>query len=115
MTDSDFNSSPLERLSESTEPLERRINQYQANLRHIDELLSRAKEGAARMPAQSDVRARLEQAQSEREKISAHLEALRRMSSEQFSEQLIEQAGPMGVWDAVAEDLEKLVERVEKR
>lgn len=112
MTDSD---SSLERFSESTEPLEQRINRYQENLRHIDALLDRAKRGAARMPAQSDVHARVEQAQGEREKISAHLEALRRMSSGQFSAQLIEQSGPMGVWDAVAEDLEKLVERVEKK
>lgn len=110
MTDSN---SSLERFSESTEPLEQRINRYQASLRHIDELLSRARKGAAGMPAQSDVHARVQKAASDREQISAHLEALKRMSSEQFSEQLIEQSGPMGIWDAVAEDLEKLVERVE--
>jgi DNA repair ATPase RecN len=112
MTDSN---SSLERFGESTEPLEQRINQYQANLRHIDELLSRAKQRAARLPAHSELHAQLDKAQSDREKASAHLEALRRMSSEQFSEQLIEQSGPMGVWDAVAEDLEKLVERMEKK
>jgi len=27
----------------------------------------------------------------------------------------MEQAGPMGIWDAVAGDLEKLVERIEKQ
>lgn len=105
----------LERFSESTEPLAQRINQYQANLQHIDELLSRAKKGAAALAGESDVQARLAKAQRDRETASAHLEALKRMSSEQFSEQLIEKAGPMGIWDAVAEDLEKLVEHVEKK
>ncbi len=112
MTDSNQS---LERLSESTEPLEQRINQYAANLKHIDELLSRAKKSAAGMPAQSGVHAQVEQAKRERDKFSEHLDQLRRMSSEQFSEHVIEKSGPMGVWDAVAEDLEKLVERIEKK
>lgn len=112
MTDSNQS---LERFSESTEPLEARINQYAAHLRHMDELLGRAKQGAARMPAQSDVHARLAKAKTERDKFSEHLDQLRKMSSEQFSERVIEKAGPMGVWDAVAEDLEKLVERIEKK
>ncbi len=111
MTDSN----PLERFSESTEPLEQRINQYAANLRHIDELLSRAKQGTAGLPAHSEVHAQVAKAKSDRDKASAHLEKLRKMSSEQFSEELIEKSGPMGVWDAVAEDLEKLVERIEKK
>ncbi len=112
MTDSNQS---LERFSESTEPLEQRINQYAANLRHIDDLLSRAKQGAAGMPAHSDVHAQVAKAKSSRDKAYEHLEKLRKMSSEQISEELIGQAGPMGVWDAVAEDLEKLVERIEKK
>ncbi len=112
MTDSNAS---LERFGESTEPLEQRINQYAANLRHLDDLLRRAREAAAGMPAQSDVHTRVAQARIERDKVSARLEALRKMSSEQFSERLIEQTGPMGVWDAVAEDLEKLVERLERK
>ncbi len=112
MTDSN---SSLERLSESTEPLEQRINQYQANLKHIDELLRRARQATAGMPAQSDVHAQVARAKIERDKFSEHLEALKKMSSEQFSERIIEKSGPMGLWDAVAEDLEKLVERIERK
>ena len=112
MTDSNQS---LERFSESTEPLEQRLNQFAANLRHIDDLLSRAKQGAAGIPAHSDVHAQVEKAKSARDKVSEHLEKLRKMSSEQFSEEFIGQSGPMGVWDAVAEDLEKLVERIENK
>ena len=67
------------------------------------------------MPAHSDIHAQVEKAKSDRDKASAHLEKLRKMSSEKFSEGLMEQAGPMGIWDAVAGDLEKLVERIEKQ
>ncbi|HKB59229.1 MAG TPA: hypothetical protein VKC56_04200 [Gallionellaceae bacterium] len=112
MTDSDTS---LERLSESTEPLAQHINRYAANLQHIDALLSRAKKGAAALPAQSDVQAALAKAARDRDLAASHLEKIRKMSSAQFSQELIEQSGPMGIWDAVAEDLEKLVERVEKK
>lgn len=105
----------LERLSETTEPLAQYVNRYEANLRHIDDLLSRAKQGAAALPAQSDVHAAVAKAAGDRELASNHLENIRKLSSEQVSEEMIEQAGPMGIWDAVAEDLEKLVERVEKK
>ena len=101
--------------TDSAGPFERRIGQYEANLRHIDSLLLRAKSGAASLPADSEFHARLEKAASDRDKVQAHLEQLRQMSSEAYSEKLIEQSGPMGLWDAVAEDLEKLVERIEKK
>lgn len=112
MTDSNAS---LERLSEPTEPMAQYVNRYEANLRHIDDLLNRAKAGASTLPAQSDVHAALAKAAADRDLASAHLDKIRKLSSEQFSEELIEQAGPMGIWDAVAEDLEKLVERVEKK
>lgn len=112
MTDSDTS---LERFSESTEPLAQHVNRYAENLQHIDALLSRAKQGAAALPAQSDVHAALAKASRDRDLAASHLEKIRKMSSAQFSEKLIEQAGPMGIWDAVAADLEKLVERIENK
>ncbi len=106
---------PLERLSESTEPLEQPLNQYVANLKHIDELLARARKGAAAMPSPAAVRARIEKAQSDRDRLSESVDQLKQMPSEAVSEEIIEKAGPMGIWDAVAQELEKLVERVEHK
>ena len=94
---------------------ERHIGQYEANLRHIDSLLLRAKQGASGLPADSEFHAQLEKVAGDRDKVQAHLDQLKRMSSEAFAEKMIEQSGPMGIWDAVAEDLEKLVERLEKK
>lgn len=95
--------------------VERRIGQYEANLRHIDSLLLRAKQGASSLPADSEFHAQLAKVAGDRDKVQAHLDQLRQLSSEAFTEKMIEQSGPMGLWDAVAEDLEKLVERLERK
>ncbi len=110
MTDPDQS---LERLTESTEPLEARINQYQANLRHLDDLLERAK--SAGTGAEPGVQAQLQKARNDRNRLSERLDELKQMSPDDLSRELIGKAGPMGLWDAVATDLEKLVERVERK
>ncbi len=112
MTDSNES---LERLSESTEPLERQINHYQAQLKHIDQLLERASKGVATSSEPAAIRAQVEQARKDRDKFSGHLDALKKMSPAAFSEKIMEKSGPMGMWDAVAGELEKLVERVERK
>jgi hypothetical protein len=39
---------------------------------------------------------------------------LKQGSTAEMQEEMIEEAGPMGVWDALAQQLEKLVERIER-
>ncbi len=95
MTDSN---ETLERLTESTfEPLEKPLTLYAAHLRHIDEILERTSRSAVAAPAEIETT------------------ALKRMSPDDFSEKIIEKSGPMGIWDAVAGQLEKLAERIERR
>ena len=50
----------------------------------------------------------------EREELAGHLERMRLRSLEDWQEKEIELSGPMGIWDAVAQQLEKLVERLER-
>ncbi len=73
---------------------EQHIREYQARLKHLDELLEqtlqRGGEGAA-----------------------AAYQALK--SDEQWREAMIEQSGPMGLWDALAQQLEKAIEKLERR
>jgi len=112
MTDSN---EPLQRLSESTEPLEQQVNRYASNLKHIDELLERARNGAAGRAAHAGIQAQLEKAGNDRDRFSEHLDQLKQMPPDALSEELIEKSGPMGIWDAVAMELERLVERVERK
>ncbi|WP_255416746.1 hypothetical protein [Thiohalobacter thiocyanaticus] len=43
------------------------------------------------------------------------METLKQKSREHWEEDEIRQAGPMGVWDVVAQKLEHLLERLEKK
>ena len=86
--------------------VEQHIMQYESHLKHIDELLERGRKGAAEAPEHAKA--------SEREKLASHIEELRLKPLEDWQEQEIELAGPMGSWDAVAQQLEKLVERIER-
>ncbi len=45
--------------------------------------------------------------------MSLVLEALKRMPLEHWREEMIQSAGPMAVWDVLAQKLEDLVERIE--
>jgi len=50
---------------------------------------------------------------NERDKFAQHIDTLKQGSTADMQEEMIEGAGPMGVWDALAQQLEKLVERIE--
>jgi exonuclease VII large subunit len=91
---------------------EQHITQFESRLKHIDELLTQAQEGV--VSEQSGLTDELKELASKREKLAGHLEEMRLKSSNEWQEKEIEQAGPMGIWDAVAQQLEKLVEKLEK-
>jgi len=90
--------------------IEQSILEYESRLKHVDELLDRAHHHQP--PA--EVAKELEQARHERQKMAAHLQEMRRKPPEHWREEEIEMAGPMGIWDAVAQQLEKLVEKLER-
>jgi predicted component of type VI protein secretion system len=92
--------------------VEQHILEYESRLKHVDELLERAHKAVEKEP--SPVSEELAALKEEREKFAAHLEELRLKSLQDWREEEIEKAGPMGVWDALAQQLEKLVERFEK-
>ena len=93
---------------------EQHIVEYQSRLKHIDELMERARKGAGEAPEEPEVSRQLADLMEEREKLATGLERLRLKSLEDWREEDIEKAGPMGIWDAVAQQLEKLVERLER-
>jgi cell division protein FtsB len=92
---------------------EQHIERYQSHLKHIDKLLERSQKGAASHPDQADIQAQLAKLKAERDKFAQHVDTLKLGSAAEMQEEMIEEAGPMGVWDALAQQLEKLVERIE--
>ena len=91
----------------NTEQLvDRHIREYEARLKHVDELMTAAEKSAQANTARL---AELQVIKQERDKLGEELHAPGQQAAIDWSEK----AGPMVMWDVVAERLEHLVERVE--
>ncbi len=91
---------------------EQHIREHAARLKHIDELLERARQSAGAEPV--EVQKKLSALAQERDKLARRVEEMRLKSLDDWREEEIAKAGPLAVWDAVAQQLEKLVERLER-
>ena len=96
-------------MTKYTQLTERHIVEYESKLKHIDELLKRAHETVPQ--EKTALASELSELTSKRETLAGHLEEMRQKSQEDRQEKAIEQAGPMGIWDAVAQQIESLIER----
>ena len=94
------------------ELVEQHILQHEARLKHVDELLKRTQKAAQETENEKEVNVELRELEQSREKLFGHIQNLKH-SPEYWTKQALERAGPMGVWDAVAQRLEVLVERTE--
>jgi Skp family chaperone for outer membrane proteins len=89
---------------------EQHIIEFESRLKHIDELLARANEDVT--GEEHELAEELKELTSKRDELASHLEKMRLKSLEEWQEKEIEKAGPMGIWDAVAQQIEKLIERL---
>jgi hypothetical protein len=88
--------------------VEQQIRHYESRLKHIDELLERAESSG-----HAEVAETAKTLRPQRDEMHGYLEKMRLKSLDDWREEEIEKAGPMGIWDAVAQQLENLVERLE--
>ena len=108
--------------------IEQHILQYESHLKHIDdfrrdcllnglddidEMLRRAHEQVEAGSAPPEAEAELKELKGEREKLAEDLTEMKRKDAEELEREALRGAGPMGVWDAVAQRLEKLVEHLD--
>lgn len=91
--------------------VEQRIKEYDMHLRHVDEVLSYAKKEKPNDPDTIMLLSRLE---VERNKLADWLGETKRRPLEAWKNGEIMRAGPMGIWDSIALQVEKLVERFER-
>jgi len=87
------------------------FREYEARLKHIDEMLERASQSKK---DRSEFDDELNEIRTERAELLNHLNALKKKSQDEWQTDGIENAGPMIIWDAVAKKLEKLIERIER-
>jgi hypothetical protein len=89
--------------------IEQHIQENQAHLKHIDELMDRA-QARAETAASAEGQEELKGLKQERDEYARYVEELQRRSEER----LMQKEGPMVMWQLIAEKLEKLIQRLEK-
>lgn len=94
--------------------IEQHIREHESRLKHIDELLERAREGVQHLPESGQIDAELAELDQERNKLVDRIEDIKRRSREEWQQDDIDTTGPMIIWQAVAKRLEKLLERIER-
>jgi hypothetical protein len=104
--------SEMTEMTQMNRMIQQHILEHQSRLKHMDELLERAQQKAAK--AEGDAAEQLAKVKRERDKLSSQVEALKVRPPDQWSEEEFKKTGPMVVWDTVAQELEKLVERLER-
>lgn len=92
---------------------EQRIREYDMRLHHIDELLEHAEEKISLTSEEAEAGEQLEKLKEERDKLASWLYETKLKPSENWLQGEIQEVGPMAIWDAVAQQVEKLVERIE--
>lgn len=101
-------------MSNISQLVEQHIKEHESRLKHIDELLERARKIVAEQPKYADTGSRLVDIARERDRLASRLDDLRLRSLQDWQDEELEKAGPMAVWDAVAMQLERLVETIER-
>jgi hypothetical protein len=94
--------------------MQQNILEHESRLKHFDELMERARNGIGKDPGHTEIRDSLSSLTQERDKYSSWLAELRLKRLESLQVDEIQKAGSMGIWDTVGQQLEKLVERVER-
>ncbi|MCK4707522.1 MAG: hypothetical protein KAU21_02810 [Gammaproteobacteria bacterium] len=88
------------------------IRRYEARLKHLDELLERARQNKIE---ETEHETELKELSGKRKQLASHVDEMRLKDLDNWRQEEIEKAGPMAVWDAVAQQLERLVEKFEKK
>lgn len=93
--------------------IDQHIREYESRLKHIDELYQRAHEKTEHLDAGHTTRTELRQYAEQRDRLEEQTRAVRTMPLNQWREETVRSAGPMAIWDILAQKLEDIIERHE--
>ncbi len=100
--------------STETQLVNQHIKEYESRLKHIDELYARADQATKHLDDNHQTRVELNDYQKQKSLLEEDLANIKTMELEDWRDEMIEDAGPMAIWDILAQELEGFVERVEK-
>jgi hypothetical protein len=93
--------------------IEQHIREYESRMKHIDELYDRAHQAAGQADEATDKHARLMELSAQRALLQQTTDHIKTMPVDHWREETVRNAGPMAVWDILAQKLEDFVERHE--
>ena len=94
--------------------VEQHIREYESRLKHLDELVERAKHASTKLDSDSNLKTELEKYQEQHAALADQAKNLKKMPLAHWREDTIQAAGPMAIWDILAQKLEGFIERIEK-
>ena len=92
--------------------VEQNIIEHESRLKHIDELIDQAHSQINADSVSTDLKKELKDIRAARAELETELNHIK-LKNWQY--ETIENAGPMGLWDVVAQRIEKLVEHLDKK
>ena len=100
-------------MSNTEHLIEQHIREYESRMRHIDELYQRAHTAATAADMANGVQGKLSELAAQRSLLRQTTDELRHNPRHHWQEKITQDAGPMAVWDVLAQKLEDFLERHE--
>ena len=89
------------------------IQKYETQLKRINELCRRADQATQHLDEKHETRSKLKDYEKLRLQLAKKTEKIKTLSLEHWREDTMSSAGPMAIWDVIAQQLEALVEKHE--
>ena len=93
--------------------IDQHIREYESRLKHLDELYERAHSATAHLDDEHETRAELKDYATQRARLQQQSDEVKTMPVADWREETIKNAGPMAIWDILAQKLEDFIERHE--
>ncbi len=94
--------------------IEQHIREYEARLKHVDELYAKAQEATEHLHEEHATRAKLEAYGELLTDMQDREDEIKTMHLDHWREETVANAGPMAIWDIIAQKLEDFIERHSK-
>ncbi len=93
--------------------IDQHIREYESRLKHIDELYQRAHEATEHLDDEHDTRSELKDYAAQRSQLPQSTDEIKTMPVDKWRQETVKNAGPMAIWDILAQKLEDFLERHE--
>ena len=98
-------------MSSKEQLIEQHIREYESRLRHIDELFDKAHEAAGQPDENSESGSELKDLRAQIALLRDTHAEVKKRPIDKFRDDTIRSAGPMAIWDVLAQKLEDFLER----